>query len=616
MSDHDSSSNRSGLQRRPPASRSGDGDTDPNASLEALLGQGAGDVNVDQTFVPGANDRTQVFDTNSLGRAGPSFKLLVTAGPRMGSEFALDQPVMTLGRANDNHLSVPDVSVSRKHVRFTRLGADGYTIEDLKSGNGTKVNGDQITAPRPVRNGDVITVGDTELQFVEIGAPPAARKPKPSVSDDATQFGYQAPKLPSRARQLPPPASPAKPPALGGGSKLPLVAVGLLVVALLVGLGLVAKHRRQQAEAAEAEASGAALAELEQQAKELARKGKWIEAAGTLEEVAADIEDESFDELLSKYKVEAAEQKKVLQAAAALKDGRFDVARSSASAVPETAAVYEDAQELLKKVSAEVDRSAAEARDALAAGDREKATKLVEKVLAFEPGNEAALATKAELEKKSPAPKRLPGPAVGGKQKDEGRSTSVGADSGSSAPAAGRGAIVSSYLAGDISRALQAAEDANDPLAKQFRTLDAAYRDGVAKANANRSAEAVKSLGIAARIDRDLAKGRPSKIGGDISRWLGNQEYLLGLDCKGDDQLARAAAHFVAAADADPLDLHRKARDKTFEKCRELYVQAYVGRATSPDESRRLFKVACECLPPGDDKHDRACNYYSQLGGK
>src|SRR3954466_14354263 len=49
-------------------------------------------------------------------------RLVVTAGPRKGSEFALVDPVTTIGRALENAVCIPDVSVSRRHSRLERRG--------------------------------------------------------------------------------------------------------------------------------------------------------------------------------------------------------------------------------------------------------------------------------------------------------------------------------------------------------------------------------------------------------------------------------------------------------------------------------------------------------------
>ncbi len=45
------------------------------------------------------------------------------------------------------------------------MTAEGVTVEDLASRNGVKVNGDRLTTPRRLMNGDMIVIGSQELKF-------------------------------------------------------------------------------------------------------------------------------------------------------------------------------------------------------------------------------------------------------------------------------------------------------------------------------------------------------------------------------------------------------------------------------------------------------------------
>jgi hypothetical protein len=57
--------------------------------------------------------------------------------------------------------------ISRQHFAITRVGSD-FFIEDLKSANGTKLNGKEIKGlgKQPLKPGDVIRVADTiDIQF-------------------------------------------------------------------------------------------------------------------------------------------------------------------------------------------------------------------------------------------------------------------------------------------------------------------------------------------------------------------------------------------------------------------------------------------------------------------
>ena len=107
---------------------------------------------------------TIIAPTLDEGRA----KLVATAGPQEGAEFGLFADTMTIGRATQDtawDIALQDRSVSRPHCRLMKR-TDGWMIMDLGSANGTLLNGTAVTAePRPLKDGDVVAVGETTLLF-------------------------------------------------------------------------------------------------------------------------------------------------------------------------------------------------------------------------------------------------------------------------------------------------------------------------------------------------------------------------------------------------------------------------------------------------------------------
>src|SRR3954470_13946388 len=100
------------------------------------------------------------------GKERPAIpRLVVTEGPRKGSEFALLPPVMTIGRALGNAICIPDLAMSRRHLRIVQRGS-AWIVFDDGSGNGTCVNG-KPARRRRLRHGDEIAMGDTAARFVE-----------------------------------------------------------------------------------------------------------------------------------------------------------------------------------------------------------------------------------------------------------------------------------------------------------------------------------------------------------------------------------------------------------------------------------------------------------------
>jgi len=69
-----------------------------------------------------------------------------------------------IGRDEQNSIVLNHNTISKKHAVF--FHSDGkYYIEDLKSTNGTYLNGTRITSMQPVKMNDVIYIGDTKIIF-------------------------------------------------------------------------------------------------------------------------------------------------------------------------------------------------------------------------------------------------------------------------------------------------------------------------------------------------------------------------------------------------------------------------------------------------------------------
>ena len=117
-----------------------------------------------------------------------------------------DKNEINVGRVQGNDLMLPKGNVSKHHARL--LFRDGrFIVTDLKSTNGTYVNGRKIAQATIVREGDKIYVGDFILR-VDLGGAGAA------AGDDgqAHDASAQAPQTPMG--QPPPPAPMPQPPGM------------------------------------------------------------------------------------------------------------------------------------------------------------------------------------------------------------------------------------------------------------------------------------------------------------------------------------------------------------------------------------------------------------------
>src|SRR5438105_13457932 len=70
-----------------------------------------------------------------------------------------DKPEITIGRVQGNDIILPKGNVSKRHSRIV-LKDGKFIIVDLKSTNGTYVNGRKITSPLVIKPTDKIYIGD------------------------------------------------------------------------------------------------------------------------------------------------------------------------------------------------------------------------------------------------------------------------------------------------------------------------------------------------------------------------------------------------------------------------------------------------------------------------
>ncbi|HZP14312.1 MAG TPA: FHA domain-containing protein [Nocardioides sp.] len=110
-------------------------------------------------------DESDDLTGDLLGEALPDgFALLVVQrGPNAGSRYLLDKEVTTAGRGPDSDIFLDDVTVSRRHAKFTRTD-NGFVVEDVGSLNGTYLNRERIENA-PVANGDEVQIGKFRLMF-------------------------------------------------------------------------------------------------------------------------------------------------------------------------------------------------------------------------------------------------------------------------------------------------------------------------------------------------------------------------------------------------------------------------------------------------------------------
>src|SRR5689334_223284 len=129
---------------------------------------------------------------------------------------SFDKNEINVGRVQGNDLMLPKGNVSKHHARL--LFRDGrFIVTDLKSTNGTYVNGRKITQATIVREGDKIYIGDFVIRLDLGGVQPAEQEQPTAIpQDDGPRGGAMPPGMP------PLPAMPmGAPPGMGAPPPMP-----------------------------------------------------------------------------------------------------------------------------------------------------------------------------------------------------------------------------------------------------------------------------------------------------------------------------------------------------------------------------------------------------------
>ncbi len=130
----------------------------------------AAPVATDQRWrMPGATSEEQEPEQAGGGSPANEGGLLILAVIKsscipVGAAYALPENSQALvGRSSDMDISLDDTFVSAKHALF-EVDDAGLWIEDLRSTNGTLVNGRSIHEPVLLAVGDRVAIGETVFQ--------------------------------------------------------------------------------------------------------------------------------------------------------------------------------------------------------------------------------------------------------------------------------------------------------------------------------------------------------------------------------------------------------------------------------------------------------------------
>jgi pSer/pThr/pTyr-binding forkhead associated (FHA) protein len=523
-----------------------------------------------------------------------------------GEEFILEDDEYVVGRATDNPICIQDSSVSRKHIILRRLDG-GWTVTDLGSGNGTIINGEQIADETVLANGDVITLGDTEVTFadvsnatmmVDISAGPSRAAPARVRSSAPTG----SPVRPARPERVRPGRAAQKQVDPGAQRKRRVLVafVGMLLVAAASGLVVIQMQKKAQQDLLIAQQQQQAehrkkLATMFQEAKNHIREGNWTDAKARLldlQAVAADYP--GLQDYLQQVEKELPNQEHLQAAKAALGEKKLAVAKAELDKISADTTMFELVNNLKRTLKDTVDERAKEARALLDNKQLDEAKAITDDVLSIYPDQRDAKLINEEavrLIKIRDTPVAPPPPPPTAPPWEQVAARFVGGD------LPGAVALANACLPKPKCKDMLKDMSEFGGLYKKLEDLDA------------------KGLARLLTLDKQISGSRgPSQMARNAGTRAANIFYKSASAARAAGQWSRAVEYARRTLQADPG--HAGATNILTElrqKAKDLYLQAYALKDSNPEDAAPKFREVIAMTPPDDETHQKAKTWLDKI---
>jgi pSer/pThr/pTyr-binding forkhead associated (FHA) protein len=103
-------------------------------------------------------------DSGGVATVHTAQRLVITSGPKRGTELELSGEPLTIGRSSESTLVIRDDYTSTHHARLL-IWNDEWMIQDLDSTNGTFLDGRRVGAPTKVPLNTPVKVGTTTFEL-------------------------------------------------------------------------------------------------------------------------------------------------------------------------------------------------------------------------------------------------------------------------------------------------------------------------------------------------------------------------------------------------------------------------------------------------------------------
>ncbi len=115
--------------------------------------------------------------------------LEIVRGPFTGASFQVDRAVCSIGRGDDNDIRIHDDTISLSHATLLRKAGVWFVV-DLRSMNGTYVDGSRVSGERELHPGACVRLGAVELVFRAIDSVERTKEEAPRTGFWAKLKGY------------------------------------------------------------------------------------------------------------------------------------------------------------------------------------------------------------------------------------------------------------------------------------------------------------------------------------------------------------------------------------------------------------------------------------------
>ncbi|WP_430591840.1 FHA domain-containing protein FhaB/FipA [Humidisolicoccus flavus] len=119
---------------------------------------------VTQRAKPSASVPSSQGSSNIMQPTATPNRIVVTQGPKAGMEVPLPSSGLTIGRSSSTDFVIRDDYTSGEHAKLSQENGH-WTLRDLNSTNGTKVDGKKITGSVVVGVGSTVTIGTTSFEL-------------------------------------------------------------------------------------------------------------------------------------------------------------------------------------------------------------------------------------------------------------------------------------------------------------------------------------------------------------------------------------------------------------------------------------------------------------------